>query len=451
LNSERLREIARILNTKEDVANLMKHLDQIVTGDAFRNSRRSAQFLQYVVEKSIQQEEDALKERMIGIELFGRSPAYDTGEDAIVRVTASDVRRRLLKHYGQFGSDSEFRISLPAGGYIPEVYREAIPVESEPPAEAIETSERGALQAISNEPAEAEIEKTLQEDKRVWPKKTIWSAIASVAVLLAIFGLWGAGIRDNAAASPHVFPWSIILDPKHVTRLIASDPDLAEIQTLTGSQISISDYANQQYGCDKLAADQQRLCEILRGDKVAEIDAEIIAKISALAERNRVTLLVRSARGIRLMDLRTKDSYIFLGSARSNPWTDLFSDQVDFQIAYDPSQAQEIVRNLHPRSGEQTRYIPTAKGFGTGESFATISFLSNPNQSGRVLILEGTTAEGTKAAGDLAMNMPLFSSILRGCNGVLHSEGSFQVLLRVKTMAGAATETETIACHEIKS
>ncbi len=450
MNSERLREIARLFRTKEEVADLTRHLDQIVTGDAFRNSRRSAQFLQYVVEKSIQQEEESLKERMIGIELFGRSPAYDTGEDAIVRVTANDVRRRLLKHYARFGSDSEFRISLPTGGYIPEIYRGAALVEPEPLAVFVETSE--PVPAISIEPGEAaEQNMTSAPNRKTWPKRMVRSAIASAVVLLALFGLWGARLREAASTPPHISPWSILLDAKHVTRLIASDPDLAELQTLSGRLISISDYANQQYGCDKLAPDQQRLCQILRGDKVAAIDAEIIAKVSALAERNRSTLLVRSARSIRLMDLRTKDSYIFLGSARSNPWTDLFLDQMDFQIIYEPSQAQEIVRNLHPRAGEQASYIPTAKGFGTGESFATISFLSNPNQSGRVLILEGTTAEGTKAAGDLAMNLPLFSSILRGCNGVLHSGRSFQVLLRVKTIAGAPTETETIACHEIAS
>jgi hypothetical protein len=150
------------------------------------------------------------------------------------------------------------------------------------------------------------------------------------------------------------------------------------------------------------------------------------------------------------MELRTKDSFIFLGSARSNPWTDLFLDQMDFQIVYDPSQSQEVVRNPHPRPGEQSAYLPTAKGFGTGASFATISFVSNPNQSGRVLILEGTTAEGTKAAADLAMNMPLLSSILKGCDGVSRSHGSFQILIRAKTIAGAPTEANTIACHEIK-
>ena len=66
---------------------------------------------------------ETLKERVIGIELLAVPQAYDTGEDAIVRVTASDVRKRLLQHYGKDGSTSEFRISLPLGAYVPEIAR----------------------------------------------------------------------------------------------------------------------------------------------------------------------------------------------------------------------------------------------------------------------------------------------------------------------------------------
>ena len=119
----RLQEIAKTVSTDEDRAALRRHLRLIMEGEAFKGSRRSAQFLLYVVEKSLNQQLDVLKERTIGIELFGRTPAYDTGEDAIVRVTASDVRRRLLQHYGRAGQDTEFRIALPPGGYIPEIQR----------------------------------------------------------------------------------------------------------------------------------------------------------------------------------------------------------------------------------------------------------------------------------------------------------------------------------------
>ena len=102
---------------------MSRSLAEVTEGAAFKSSHRSAQFLEYVVQHSAMGNADKLKERLIGIELFGRAPTYDTGEDAIVRVTASDVRKRLVQHYSQAGSTSEFKISLPSGGYIPELVR----------------------------------------------------------------------------------------------------------------------------------------------------------------------------------------------------------------------------------------------------------------------------------------------------------------------------------------
>src|SRR6202453_3630460 len=117
--------VEKIAETEEEIARLRRHLHEIIEGAAFRGSHRSAQFLKHIVEQSIAGSFESLKERAIGIELFGRSPSYDTGEDAIVRVTASDVRNRLLQHYGKDGASSEFRISLPLGSYVPEIIRTA--------------------------------------------------------------------------------------------------------------------------------------------------------------------------------------------------------------------------------------------------------------------------------------------------------------------------------------
>src|ERR1700739_3458652 len=99
---------ARIPEAKRELAKFREHLGEIIESPAFRGSHRSAQFLRFICEQAISGNLDALKERAIGVELFGRSPSYDTGEDAIVRVTASDVRRRLLQHYGRYGTGSEF-------------------------------------------------------------------------------------------------------------------------------------------------------------------------------------------------------------------------------------------------------------------------------------------------------------------------------------------------------
>src|ERR1700677_4951342 len=118
LNDERM---AKMVEGEKDLAILQQHLKEVIEGTAFRGSHRSGQFLRYVVDQAIAGRFDCLKERVIGIELFGRSPSYDTGEDAIVRVTASDVRKRLLQHYHRYGTPSELRLGLPLGSYVPVV------------------------------------------------------------------------------------------------------------------------------------------------------------------------------------------------------------------------------------------------------------------------------------------------------------------------------------------
>ena len=75
LNDERM---AKIVESEEDIAILQQHLKEVIEGTAFRGSHRSGQFLRYVVDQAIAGHFDRLKERLIGIELFGRSPSYDT-------------------------------------------------------------------------------------------------------------------------------------------------------------------------------------------------------------------------------------------------------------------------------------------------------------------------------------------------------------------------------------
>jgi hypothetical protein len=126
-NGARTQVMAKIAETEEEITALRQHLKEVTEGTAFKGSHRSGQFLKYIVEQSIAGHFECLKERVIGVELFGRSASYDTGDDAIVRVTASDVRKRLLQHYGKYGTTSAFRISLPSGSYIPETMRQ-VPV-----------------------------------------------------------------------------------------------------------------------------------------------------------------------------------------------------------------------------------------------------------------------------------------------------------------------------------
>lgn len=92
-------------------------LERILASSVFRNSRRASAMLRYTVERALGDEADALKERTIGIEVFGRPPGYDTSADHIVRSTAGDVRRRLAQFYQENGGG--IRIDFQAGSYVP--------------------------------------------------------------------------------------------------------------------------------------------------------------------------------------------------------------------------------------------------------------------------------------------------------------------------------------------
>jgi hypothetical protein len=72
-------------------------LRTILASPAFHGSKRCQQFLEYVCEKSLGGEAGALKERTVAIDVFGRQPQSELGEDTIVRVGAREVRKRLAQ------------------------------------------------------------------------------------------------------------------------------------------------------------------------------------------------------------------------------------------------------------------------------------------------------------------------------------------------------------------
>jgi len=241
-----------------------EHLRGLVESPAFKGSRRGQQFLQHIVEKALAGQGDELKERSLGVALFGRDPSYDTGEDAIVRVTASDVRKRLHHFYSE-------------------------------------------------------------------------------------------------------------------TRLKTS-----------------------------------------------------------------------TARSLQLSAFKTDDDFISLGSPRSNPWGALFQDQLDFDFVRDPELDREVIRNKRAQPGELPRYVPTARGWDTGHAFAIIALVGNPNQAGKGLLLAGTNAEGTEAAGQFVANRAQFARTLQA-HGI--DPGGppchFEILLQVRTMAGSPSKLEVVACRRL--
>ena len=457
----RTSEIGRILETEQDIELFQQHLKEVIEGAAFKASHRSGQFLKYIVDQAIAGHFESLKERVIGIELFGRSPSYDTGEDAIVRVTASDVRKRLLQHYGgKDGAASEFRISLPLGAYVPEIARRTRSSANgnshlngtvAEPDQVADMLHLDLLQGVVHAPLhDVAVESSRPGVGARIPRLSFIAALCTLAVIAACVIAW------NLYSVVKVVPrssllWSAFFRSPQSTQIITSDPNIAEIDGLTGSQVSVSDYANHNYIPDpsKLTAEVINLCKnILRGDKAAAVDVPIAVYIGQMALASSREVSVHAARSIQIQDLASENNFVFLGSPRSNPWSALFGDQLDFRFVFDPKTKTEFIRNEHPRSQEAPAYVPTAPGWQTGRTFATVALVGNPDQIGQVLLVAGATGEGTAAAGRFITDAARMNATLKEC-GVKNSGEvqHWQLLLQLNAMAGAPSNVDVLACH----
>ena len=94
------------------------HLHELLTSEAFCGSRRSQEFLRYIVQESLAGRGTSIKERNIATDVFGKGSDFDTQSDSLVRVKAAEVRKRLAQAY-KSGLGGRVRIELPVGRYQP--------------------------------------------------------------------------------------------------------------------------------------------------------------------------------------------------------------------------------------------------------------------------------------------------------------------------------------------
>src|SRR5262245_64637658 len=108
--------------TAADAETVREQLGLILSSALFRNSKRFPVFLRYTVEHALQSA-DPLKERTIGHEVFAREPSYDTAQDPVVRMTAAEVRKRLVQYYQRPEHHGELVIAYQAGSYVPDFFQ----------------------------------------------------------------------------------------------------------------------------------------------------------------------------------------------------------------------------------------------------------------------------------------------------------------------------------------
>jgi hypothetical protein len=108
----------RVSNVNEIPEDLLQQaLREIFQSTPFRASKQSQDLLRYIVDQTLSGHTELLKERLIGVNVFGRRPDYDTNEDPVVRARAAEVRKRLAQFYLGEGSRAAVRIEISPGSY----------------------------------------------------------------------------------------------------------------------------------------------------------------------------------------------------------------------------------------------------------------------------------------------------------------------------------------------
>jgi len=224
-------------------------LNRLLESPAFRTSKRSREFLGYIVEHTINGPAGTLKERSIGRELFQLPQDFDTGQHTIVRVTANEVRKKLAQHYqAENGTYHPVRIGLPPGSY-------SVEFKWEPEVEPAQAAEAQAPELTAPEalPAETPAEEppTVEaasveahaEATSNWPTHRM---IIAAMVMVVLAGAVVASLWRPVIATPVKAKSAPIPDPSP-----GAAPAVETLRMIAGATAAYVDRSGRTWGPDR--------------------------------------------------------------------------------------------------------------------------------------------------------------------------------------------------------
>lgn len=116
---------------------IQQQLEVILANQLFADAPRLGDFLQYVVEETLEGRAGRIKGITIAIDVFGRSDPEDAQTSTVVRVEAGRLRRRLSDYYSSEGTNDPVRIAIPKGAYVPTFDLIEDAIKSEKPEQQI--------------------------------------------------------------------------------------------------------------------------------------------------------------------------------------------------------------------------------------------------------------------------------------------------------------------------
>ena len=271
--------------SEEEKLAIEAQVERLISTPFFSHSRRLPSFLRYVVNHTLAGNSESLKERTLGIEIFGKDPEYDTANDPIVRVTAAEVRKRIAQYYQEPGHEHELRVGLPPGSYVPTFH----PNRPQTPLESVDNTPSGSREVHV-------------ESNATRPSSSRWWWVAAIAAMLVTLAMvWSLRSKHSQPSAFAEF-WSPILS--------SADPALFCVADQT------------QYTAISLRDAEDPTHQVTLSDNLTAVvidDLTAITKIAGVLQSAGKPYKLRGEGATTLSDLRGGPSIII--GAFDNAWT----------------------------------------------------------------------------------------------------------------------------------
>ena len=376
-------------------------LDRILEHAYFCRSRRCTSLLRFIVEKTLAGEYD-LKERTLGIEIFGRTPDYETNTDPIVRNTAHDVRKRLAQYYCQPGLENELRIDLPPGSYVPRFY-----LPEAPTRRSEESGKRGSLQLDSTLPRAPRQKKGLLA--------YAWYALVGLLCVAATTAV--AALRPWQTPTSVDKFWAPLLKHADTTVVVSvGEPVMYALQNGIGTAPPGNRPAWNVVGMN---------------------DILVFAKVTSyLGLQGKISHV--QGQSITTLDDLKRGPTVFIG-AFDNKWSIALSQNLYYRLKPNPSP-QTSGSIYDSSNGREWTYTPRV------QDYAIVARFQDPTTHQIVMIGAGIGEPGNSAAGDFITNPELLQAAMRN-SGRDWSHGNMELVLSAKVTSGIVGPPQVVATH----
>jgi hypothetical protein len=424
-------------------------VERVAASNLFQKSPRLREFLVYVANCTLENRLAETREQVIAERVFNRKIDFQGGQDSIVRAEARNLRRRLDAYFTTEGKEEPTIIVMPKGGYS--LAFPARAPESDPHVlTAVAATDNGGnpdelltipqiVPSVSEPP---QIES--QAVRRYRNACVAMSLVAAVAVALAVY--WHRAdsyLQSQMREGTPVLPFSALFGDKQESLIITSDTGLLQIAYLAHRRITLDEYMARSY--PNVANIQPP--DLIRNWNVYEFTDGREMTIAGLILRSNAQfaqhIALRSGHEVQLDDFKNHN-VVLIGSPISNPWAELYEDKLNFPCDFD-GVGRIVFHNKSPRRNELAQY-PSEDDFQHNRTYARIVFLPRGSDAGSTLLIAGTTAQSTQAAGELLVDKTRMAQ-------TLHSIGVdpagppryFEILIRSNTFVGGAILPEIVA------